>query len=47
MPVVGLSTRNPEHMLMTANPTLLIKNYEDPQLWAALEEIDRKKTSGA
>ncbi|CAI9291223.1 unnamed protein product [Lactuca saligna] len=47
MPVVGLSTRNPEHMLMTANPTLLIKNYEDPQLWAALEEIDKKKTSVA
>ncbi|KAI3505165.1 hypothetical protein L1887_27099 [Cichorium endivia] len=46
MPVVGLSTRNPEHMLLTANPTLLIKNYEDPQLWAALEGID-KKTAGA
>lgn len=42
MPVVGLTTRNPEHMLMTANPTLLVENYEDPKLWAVLEELDTK-----
>ncbi|KAI3703431.1 hypothetical protein L1987_73502 [Smallanthus sonchifolius] len=42
MPVVGLTTRNPEHMLMTANPTLLIENYEDPKLWAVLESLDKK-----
>ncbi|WOG90144.1 hypothetical protein DCAR_0209387 [Daucus carota subsp. sativus] len=42
MPVVGLTTRNPEHLLKTAKPALLIKDYADPQLWAALEEIDRK-----
>ncbi|KVH91916.1 HAD-like domain-containing protein, partial [Cynara cardunculus var. scolymus] len=42
MPVVGLTTRNPENVLMTANPTLLIKDYEDPILWAALEELDKK-----
>lgn len=41
MPVVGLMTRNPEHLLMEAKPTFLIKNYEDPKLWAALEELDR------
>lgn len=41
MPVVGLTTRNPEDSLMTANPTILIKDYEDPKLWAALEELDR------
>ncbi|WCJ20710.1 Haloacid dehalogenase-like hydrolase (HAD) superfamily protein [Euphorbia peplus] len=42
MPVIGLSTRNPESLLMQANPTFLIKDYEDPKLWAALEEFDRK-----
>lgn len=42
MPVVGLTTRNPEHMLMTANPTLLIENYEDPKLWAVLEDLGKK-----
>lgn len=42
MPVVGLTTRNPEELLKTAKPTLLIKDYADSKLWAALEEIDRK-----
>lgn len=43
VPVIGLTTRNPEDMLMLAKPTLLIKDYEDPKLWAALEELDQKK----
>ncbi|KAJ7952633.1 haloacid dehalogenase-like hydrolase domain-containing protein Sgpp [Quillaja saponaria] len=42
MPVVGLATRNPEHLLMEAQPAFLIKTYEDPKLWAALEELDKK-----
>ncbi|KAK6262760.1 hypothetical protein QUC31_008576 [Theobroma cacao] len=42
MPVVGLATRNPENLLMEADPTLLVKDYEDPKLWAALEELDKK-----
>jgi hypothetical protein len=42
MPVVGLTTRNPERLLLEAKPSLLIKDYEDPKLWAALEELDRK-----
>ncbi|CAN1333950.1 Haloacid dehalogenase-like hydrolase domain-containing protein Sgpp, partial [Linum perenne] len=49
MPVIGLTTGNPEHLLMKANPTFLIKNYDDPKLWAALEEVDRvsgKQPSG-
>ncbi|MFS7924040.1 putative HAD superfamily protein [Helianthus anomalus] len=29
MPVIGLTTRNPKHMLMKANPTLLVENYKD------------------
>ena len=43
MPVVGLMTRNPEHLLMKAKPTFLIKDYADPKLWAALEELDKKE----
>ncbi|XP_044494753.1 haloacid dehalogenase-like hydrolase domain-containing protein Sgpp [Mangifera indica] len=43
MPVVGISTRNPEQLLMEAKPTFLIKDYEDPKLWAALEELDKLK----
>ncbi|PSS11609.1 Haloacid dehalogenase-like hydrolase domain-containing protein Sgpp [Actinidia chinensis var. chinensis] len=42
MPVVGLTTGNPEHLLMVARPAFLIKDFEDPKLWAALEELDRK-----
>ncbi|RXH97093.1 hypothetical protein DVH24_035761 [Malus domestica] len=42
MPVVGLTTGNPEHILVEAKPTFLIKDYEDPKLWAALEELDKK-----
>lgn len=42
MPVVGIATRNPEHLLMEAKPVFLIKDYEDPKLWAALEELDKK-----
>lgn len=43
LPVVGLTTRNPEHVLLKANPTFLIKDYDDPKLWAALEELDKNK----
>lgn len=42
MPVIGLSTRNPETLLMEAKPAFLIKNYEDPKLWAALEELEKQ-----
>ena len=41
MPVIGISTRNPEHVLMEAKPTFLIKDYADPKLWAALEELEK------
>ncbi|XP_043715337.1 haloacid dehalogenase-like hydrolase domain-containing protein Sgpp [Telopea speciosissima] len=41
MPVVGLSFRNPEHILNAAGATFLIKSYNDPKLWSALEELDR------
>lgn len=47
MPVVGLTTRNPASLLMKENPTLLIKDYEDSQLWSAFEELDKKGASKA
>ncbi|GAV71889.1 HAD_2 domain-containing protein [Cephalotus follicularis] len=45
MPVVGLTTGNPAHLLIEANPTVIIKDYEDPKLWAALEGLDKKGAS--
>lgn len=44
MPVVGITTRNPENILTEAQPTFLIKDYDDTKLWSALEELD--KTGG-
>lgn len=41
MPVIGLLTGNPEEVLMEAKPAFLIRDYEDPKLWSALEELDR------
>lgn len=43
MPVVAVATRNPEKSLLEARASLLIKDYEDPKLWAALEEIDEEE----
>ncbi|XP_027912599.1 haloacid dehalogenase-like hydrolase domain-containing protein Sgpp isoform X2 [Vigna unguiculata] len=45
MPVVGLATRNPENLLMEAKPAFLIKDYDDPKLWAALEELDKASSA--
>ncbi|BBG97212.1 hypothetical protein Prudu_006257 [Prunus dulcis] len=42
MPVVGLGTRNPETWLTDAGATFVIKDFEDPKLWEALEELERK-----
>ncbi|XAR54857.1 Sugar-terminal-phosphatase [Bertholletia excelsa] len=47
MPVVGLITRNPEHLLREAKPAILIRDYEDPKLWAALEELDGKASGSS
>ena len=47
MPVVGLTTRNPESVLMEAKPVFLIRDYDDPKLWAALAELDQKGAPGA
>ncbi|KAG7015679.1 Haloacid dehalogenase-like hydrolase domain-containing protein Sgpp, partial [Cucurbita argyrosperma subsp. argyrosperma] len=42
MPVVGIATRNPEHLLMQAKPALVVKDYDDPRLWAALDGLDKR-----
>lgn len=42
MPVVGLTTRNPGQSLMDAGATIIIKDYEDPKLWEALEALEKK-----
>lgn len=42
MPVIGLSTRNPENLLIEEKPAFLIKDYEDQKLWAALEELEKQ-----
>ncbi|CAO2837941.1 unnamed protein product [Amaranthus hypochondriacus] len=42
MPVIGLYTRNPEHLLLEETPAFVIKDYEDPKLWAALEELEKQ-----
>lgn len=39
MPVVGISMRNPEQLLMQAKPALLVKDYNDSKLWTALDEL--------
>ncbi|KAJ6808445.1 haloacid dehalogenase-like hydrolase domain-containing protein Sgpp [Iris pallida] len=42
MPVVGLTTRNPGQSLLDAGATIIIKDYEDPKLWEALEELEKR-----
>ncbi|KAI4372660.1 hypothetical protein MLD38_010863 [Melastoma candidum] len=42
MPVVGIGTRNPAELLEEAGASFVIKDYRDPRLWTALEELRRK-----
>lgn len=42
MPVVGLKSRNPEKSLFDAGVSFIIKDYNDPRLWKALEELEAK-----
>ncbi|XP_062098668.1 haloacid dehalogenase-like hydrolase domain-containing protein Sgpp [Humulus lupulus] len=39
MPVVGLGTRNPEKLLLDAGASFVIKDFDDPKLWTALEDF--------
>lgn len=40
MKVLGVGTRNPEHLLLEAGATFLIKDYDDPRLWRELEALE-------
>ncbi|XP_073288143.1 haloacid dehalogenase-like hydrolase domain-containing protein Sgpp [Primulina huaijiensis] len=41
MPTIGLTTRNPAQLLMQAKPHFLIKDYDEPKLWTALDKLDK------
>ncbi|TVU31633.1 hypothetical protein EJB05_23328 [Eragrostis curvula] len=40
MPVVGLTTGNPEKVLYDAGASLLIKDFQDPKLLSMLDELE-------
>lgn len=42
MPVVGISTRNAEELLVSAGASLVIENFADPKLWKDLDVILKK-----
>uniref|UniRef100_A0A0E0MAZ5 Haloacid dehalogenase-like hydrolase family protein n=1 Tax=Oryza punctata TaxID=4537 RepID=A0A0E0MAZ5_ORYPU len=42
VPVVGMTTRNPEKVLKDAGASLLIKDFQDPKLLSILEELEPK-----
>lgn len=42
MPVVGMATRNPEKTLLNAGASFVIKDFDEPKLWTALEELETK-----
>lgn len=43
--VLGITTRNPEHLLVEAGATFLIKDFDDKRLWVELEALDRDSRS--
>ncbi|KAJ0970762.1 hypothetical protein J5N97_018721 [Dioscorea zingiberensis] len=45
LPVIGLPTRNPEELLTRAGATFLIRDYDDPKLWKALDELEKAAAS--
>ncbi|KAK9121573.1 hypothetical protein Syun_019190 [Stephania yunnanensis] len=45
LPVIGITTRNPPHTLLEAGATFLIKDYYDPKLWKALEELETRASN--
>ncbi|KAF5731575.1 haloacid dehalogenase-like hydrolase domain-containing protein Sgpp isoform X2 [Tripterygium wilfordii] len=42
MPVIAVGTRNPEKLLTEAGAIFVIKDFDDPKLWKALEEMEEK-----
>lgn len=47
MPVVGIATRNPGTSLINAGVSFVIKDFEDPKLWEALEKLEKKPEATA
>ncbi|CAN6486438.1 unnamed protein product [Victoria cruziana] len=45
VPVIGITTRNPDQLLLDAGASLLIKDFDDPKLWSALEVQEAKVCS--
>ncbi|XP_076913558.1 haloacid dehalogenase-like hydrolase domain-containing protein Sgpp [Bidens hawaiensis] len=43
MVAVGMTTRNPEQMLLDAGASLVIKDYNNPKLWENLQEMIQQK----
>lgn len=42
MPVVAIADERREDKLLTVGATLVIRDYQDPKLWAALDNIETK-----
>ncbi|CAI9102116.1 OLC1v1000327C1 [Oldenlandia corymbosa var. corymbosa] len=42
MPVVGVASRNPETLLMATGATLVIRDFEDSNLWGALADLEAR-----
>lgn len=43
--VLGITTRNPEHLLVEAGAKFLIKDFDDNRLWVELGALDRDSRS--
>lgn len=40
VPVVGLTTRNPGKVLKDAGASLLVKDFQDPELLSVLQQVE-------
>ncbi|KAK3128189.1 hypothetical protein QOZ80_6BG0458090 [Eleusine coracana subsp. coracana] len=47
MPVVAIADERREDKLLTVGATLVIRDYKDPKLWAALNKIETKAQEAA
>ncbi|XP_066374831.1 haloacid dehalogenase-like hydrolase domain-containing protein Sgpp isoform X1 [Miscanthus floridulus] len=47
MPVVAIAEESREDKLLAVGATLVIRDYEDPKLWTALDKLDTAKPEAA
>lgn len=47
MPVVAIAEESREGKLLAVGATLVVRDYEDPKLWAALDKLDIAKPEAA